>query len=132
MPMRMYALSLVVDGGGSPLAAKNAIQLIRSVTPKPVAVLITTHWHGDHNLGNQVYRTTFPALRIVIGSYPREWIATLNELSKLPYELLVPGHGDVQRSAVPTTTGSNADADSRAGRRLCRQGYGSGGDDESA
>jgi glyoxylase-like metal-dependent hydrolase (beta-lactamase superfamily II) len=33
-----------------------------------------------------------------IGSYPREWIATLNELSKLPYELLVPGHGDVQRS----------------------------------
>ena len=208
---------VVVDGGGSPLAAKNAIQLIRSVTPKPVAVLITTHWHGDHNLGNQVYRTTFPALRIVshentyrhmtgaamsyvaelpaeldgyirefesmaakqplderrsamlddlrsarreldqvvvtpadltfddeltlrhgareiqvlhpgrantdgdavvwlpqekvlisgdvvvhpipygIGSYPREWIATLNELSKLPYELLVPGHGDVQR-----------------------------------
>jgi glyoxylase-like metal-dependent hydrolase (beta-lactamase superfamily II) len=208
---------VVVDGGGSPLAAKNAIQLIRSVTPKPVAVLITTHWHGDHNLGNQVYRTTFPALRIVshentyrhmtgaamsyvaelpaeldgyirefeamaakqplderrsamlddlrsarreldqvvvtpadltfddeltlrhgareiqvlhpgrantdgdavvwlpqekvlisgdvvvhpipygIGSYPREWIATLNELSRLPYELLVPGHGDVQR-----------------------------------
>jgi glyoxylase-like metal-dependent hydrolase (beta-lactamase superfamily II) len=207
---------VVIDGGGSPLAAKNAIRLIRSVTPKPVAVLITTHWHGDHNLGNQVYRATFPGLRFIshentyqhmtgaamsyvaklpeeldgyirdfesmaqkqplderrsamledlrsarreldhvvvtpadltfdgdltlrhgareirvlhpgrantdgdavvwlpeekvlisgdvvvhpipygIGSYPREWIATLNELNKLPYELLVPGHGEVQ------------------------------------
>ena len=56
---------VVVDGGGSPLAATNAIKLIRSVTDKPVSTLITTHWHGDHNFGNQVYRATFPALRII-------------------------------------------------------------------
>jgi glyoxylase-like metal-dependent hydrolase (beta-lactamase superfamily II) len=56
---------VVVDGGGSPLAATNAIRLIRSVTDKPVSTLITTHWHGDHNLGNQVYRATFPMIRII-------------------------------------------------------------------
>ena len=56
---------VVVDGGGSPLAASNAIKLIRSVTDKPVSTLITTHWHGDHNFGNQVYRATFPQIRII-------------------------------------------------------------------
>ncbi len=56
---------VVVDGGGSPLAATNAIRLIRSVTDKPVSTLITTHWHGDHNFGNQVYRATFPGIRII-------------------------------------------------------------------
>jgi glyoxylase-like metal-dependent hydrolase (beta-lactamase superfamily II) len=56
---------IVVDGGGSPLSATNAIKLIRSVTDKPVSTLITTHWHGDHNFGNQVYRATFPGLRII-------------------------------------------------------------------
>ena len=56
---------VVVDGGGSPLAATNAIRLIRSLTDKPVSTLITTHWHGDHNLGNQIYRATFPAIRII-------------------------------------------------------------------
>jgi glyoxylase-like metal-dependent hydrolase (beta-lactamase superfamily II) len=208
---------VVVDGGGAPLAATNALQLIRSVTPKPVTVLINTHWHGDHNLGNQVYREAFPNLRIVshevthrhmtgepmsyvaglpaeldgyireleamaakeplserrrmlledlkvarheaervritppdltfndkltlrygkreiqiqhfgkgntdgdaivwlpgekilvsgdlvvhpvpygIGSFPREWLATLEQLRQMPYELLVPGHGEPQR-----------------------------------
>ena len=56
---------VVVDGGGSPLAATNAIKLIRSVTDKPVSTLINTHWHGDHNFGNQVYRATFPGIRII-------------------------------------------------------------------
>jgi glyoxylase-like metal-dependent hydrolase (beta-lactamase superfamily II) len=56
---------VVVDGGGSPLAASNAIKLIRSLTDKPVSTLITTHWHGDHNFGNQVYRATFPQIRII-------------------------------------------------------------------
>jgi glyoxylase-like metal-dependent hydrolase (beta-lactamase superfamily II) len=32
-----------------------------------------------------------------IGSYPREWLATLEKLNEFPYELLVPGHGEPQR-----------------------------------
>jgi glyoxylase-like metal-dependent hydrolase (beta-lactamase superfamily II) len=56
---------VVVDPGGVPRSAENAIKLIRSVTDKPVAVLVNTHWHGDHVLGNQVYRQEFPDVRIV-------------------------------------------------------------------
>jgi glyoxylase-like metal-dependent hydrolase (beta-lactamase superfamily II) len=55
---------VVVDSGGSALAAENAIRHIRSVTRKPVSVVINTHWHGDHNLGNAVYRREFPGVRI--------------------------------------------------------------------
>jgi glyoxylase-like metal-dependent hydrolase (beta-lactamase superfamily II) len=31
------------------------------------------------------------------GSYPEEWIATLDRLAGFDFELLVPGHGEVQR-----------------------------------
>jgi glyoxylase-like metal-dependent hydrolase (beta-lactamase superfamily II) len=55
---------VVVDSGGSALAAENAIRHIRSITKKPVSVVINTHWHGDHNLGNAVYRREFPGVRI--------------------------------------------------------------------
>jgi glyoxylase-like metal-dependent hydrolase (beta-lactamase superfamily II) len=56
---------VVVDGGGTPRSAENAIRLIRSVTTLPVSILINTHWHGDHTLGNQAYRAAFPGLTIV-------------------------------------------------------------------
>lgn len=56
---------VVFEGGGAPLVAERTIALIRSVTSKPVSHLINSHWHGDHNLGNQVYRAEFPDVRIV-------------------------------------------------------------------
>ena len=62
---------VVVDGGSVPLAAENAIKQIRTVTNKPVSVLVNTHWHGDHNFGNQVYREQYPGVRIV--SHENTW-----------------------------------------------------------
>jgi glyoxylase-like metal-dependent hydrolase (beta-lactamase superfamily II) len=56
---------VVVDPGGVPASAESAIRLIRTVTNKPVSVLVNTHWHGDHVLGNQVYKREFPTVRIV-------------------------------------------------------------------
>jgi len=56
---------VVVDPGGVPASAESAIRLIRTVTDKPVAVLVNTHWHGDHVLGNQVYKREFPGVRII-------------------------------------------------------------------
>ncbi len=211
---------VVFEGGGMPIAADNAVRLIRSITSKPVSHLINSHWHGDHNLGNQVYRAEFPGITIIghpatraamlgppykyvtgfekdlgptisewtalkekgelserrtvllddlnlllgdakrisvtppdltvadelvlhrgsreihirhlgrgntegdlvvwlpverilatgdlvvhpipygFGSFPREWIATLGKIKEHPFEILVPGHGDVQRDPV--------------------------------
>lgn len=56
---------VVFEGGGAPIVAERTIALIRSVTAKPVSHVINSHWHGDHNLGNQVYREAFPSLKIV-------------------------------------------------------------------
>jgi len=56
---------VVFEGGGMPVAADNAIRLIRSITTKPVSHLINSHWHGDHNLGNQAYRAEFPGITII-------------------------------------------------------------------
>jgi glyoxylase-like metal-dependent hydrolase (beta-lactamase superfamily II) len=56
---------VVVEPGGVPLSAENAIGLIRGLTSKPVSAVINTHWHGDHVLGNQVYRREFPDVRII-------------------------------------------------------------------
>jgi glyoxylase-like metal-dependent hydrolase (beta-lactamase superfamily II) len=77
---------VVVDGGGTPLAAENALRLIRSVTDKPVSVLINTHWHGDHHMGNQVYRSAFPGLTIVAHANTRRDVtgAPMKYLERLP------------------------------------------------
>lgn len=56
---------VVFEGGGAPLVAERTIALIRTVTSKPVSHLINSHWHGDHNLGNQVYRAEYPDVRVV-------------------------------------------------------------------
>ena len=56
---------VVFEGGGAPIVAERTIALIRSVTAKPVSHVVNSHWHGDHNLGNQVYRKAFPDLKIV-------------------------------------------------------------------
>ncbi len=56
---------IVFEGGGAPIVAERTIALIRSVTDKPVSHVINSHWHGDHNLGNQAYRAEFPDVKIV-------------------------------------------------------------------
>ena len=46
---------VVVDGSGAPEAARQVLAYIRELTPNPVRVLVNTHGHGDHTLGNQEY-----------------------------------------------------------------------------
>jgi len=68
---------VVVEGGGTPLAAETVIAKIRQLTDKPVRYVINSHWHGDHNYGNQVYRAEFPGVDIISHRYTREEIAGL-------------------------------------------------------
>jgi glyoxylase-like metal-dependent hydrolase (beta-lactamase superfamily II) len=64
---------IVFEGGGAPIVAERTIALIRSVTDKPVSHVISSHWHGDHNLGNQAYKAAFPDVRIV--AHPETYAA---------------------------------------------------------
>ncbi|MFN0179874.1 MAG: MBL fold metallo-hydrolase [Gemmatimonadales bacterium] len=56
---------VVVDAQWSPRAARMVLAEIRKLTPKPVRYVITTHWHGDHWFGNQVYREAFSGVEFV-------------------------------------------------------------------
>jgi glyoxylase-like metal-dependent hydrolase (beta-lactamase superfamily II) len=55
----------VVDSCYLPSAAREDIAQIRQWTNKPVAFLLNTHFHNDHNNGNKVYLDAFPSLAIV-------------------------------------------------------------------
>jgi cyclase len=55
----------VVDSGFRPSSAREDIAQIRQWTDKPVAFVLNTHFHNDHNLGNRVYIEAFPALTII-------------------------------------------------------------------
>jgi len=65
---------VVVDGSGSPRAAREVIAYIREQSPHPVSHLINTHGHGDHTLGNQEYLLAFPNIEIVARPETRDYI----------------------------------------------------------
>ena len=42
---------VLIDAGGSPGSGRRIVQLVKSVSAKPVKAVAITHWHGDHALG---------------------------------------------------------------------------------
>jgi cyclase len=67
---------IVVDSGFSRSAGDAILGALRQITNKPVAMVINTHWHGDHIFGNQVFRMAFPAARFVAHPETRLGIIT--------------------------------------------------------
>ena len=55
----------VVDACFVPSAAREDIAQIRQWTNKPVAFVLNTHFHNDHNLGNRAYMDAFPSVAII-------------------------------------------------------------------
>ncbi len=68
--------AILVDGGGSPAAARNIVAEVRKITKKPVRLLINTHPHVDHTLGNEVYLKEYPGVEIISHSATRDDLLT--------------------------------------------------------
>lgn len=66
---------VLVDGAGLPAHAEHVIRAIRELTDKPVSTILTTHWHGDHNLAYSVFRREFPQVRIIAHENTRHSMA---------------------------------------------------------
>jgi cyclase len=56
---------LVVDACYLPSVAREDIAQIRQWTDKPVAFVVNTHFHNDHNFGNRTYVDAFPGVTII-------------------------------------------------------------------
>ncbi|MCJ8270227.1 MAG: MBL fold metallo-hydrolase [Psychrosphaera sp.] len=55
----------VVDPHSSPADAYALIAQIKALTDKPVQTVINTHWHGDHQGGNEAFYKTWPNVQII-------------------------------------------------------------------
>jgi len=56
---------VLIDGGGSPGAGRRIVELVRSVSGKPVKAVAITHWHGDHVLGLSSIVQAWPTAEII-------------------------------------------------------------------
>lgn len=65
---------VVFDSCTRVVTARAVIAEIRKLTPKPVRVLINSHWHQDHWSGNGEYTKAFPGLRIVASEQTRDYM----------------------------------------------------------
>jgi cyclase len=63
---------VVVDSGISDSSARVIIEEIRKRTDKPVSVVINTHWHDDHVLGNRAFRAAWPGAEFLGHTATRE------------------------------------------------------------
>lgn len=55
---------VVVDTGSSVQIGEMVIRQIKKVTDKPVIMVINTHYHGDHFLGNHAFVEAYPGVEI--------------------------------------------------------------------
>ena len=60
---------MVIDTGQFPGIARDVVKEIRAATSRPVRFILNTHWHGDHMLGNFVFREAWPEAKILAHSH---------------------------------------------------------------
>jgi len=68
---------VVFDSSTRAVTARAVIAEIRKLTPKPVRVLINSHWHQDHWSGNDEYAKAFPGLRIIASAETRAYMSRM-------------------------------------------------------
>lgn len=64
----------VFDSNTRARTARMVIAEIRKITPKPVRMLINSHWHQDHWSGNDEYVKAFPGIQIVATTETRDYM----------------------------------------------------------
>ncbi len=68
---------IVVDAQSSFARTRETLAALRRLTNKPVSIVINTHWHDDHVVGNAVYRDSFPGVEIIGHTANAQDMATL-------------------------------------------------------
>ena len=56
---------VLIDGGVSHGSGVRIVELVKSISPKPVKTVVITHWHGDHFLGISAIIAAWPRADII-------------------------------------------------------------------
>jgi glyoxylase-like metal-dependent hydrolase (beta-lactamase superfamily II) len=88
---------VVFDNNARASTSRLVIAEIRKITNKPVRVLINSHWHMDHWLGNAAYADAFPGLQIISTAETRDYMA------RLPLQFFINSAGVVRAQAALDT-----------------------------
>lgn len=56
---------VLVDAGASHGSGLRIVQLVRSISPKPVKTVVISHWHGDHVLGLSAILAAWPNADVI-------------------------------------------------------------------
>lgn len=97
---------VVFDSNARASTSRMVIAEIRRITSRPVRVLVNSHWHMDHWLGNAAYADAFPGIQIIATAETRAY------MSRLPLQFFINSAGVARaRSALDTAlvTGRSAD-----------------------
>lgn len=68
---------IVVDTQFTLARTREVLDMLRTLTHKPVSTVINTHWHDDHTFGNQVYAEAFPSAEFIAQENTREAMETI-------------------------------------------------------
>ena len=88
---------VVFDSNARPSTSRLVVAEIRKITNKPVRVLINSHWHMDHWMGNAAYADAWPGLQIIATQETRDY------MSRLPLQFFVNSAGAPQAKAALDT-----------------------------
>src|SRR5688572_15115054 len=88
---------VVFDSNARTSTSRLVIAEIRKITTKPVRVLINSHWHMDHWMGNAAYADAYPGLQIMATAETRDYMA------RLPLEFFVNSAGAARAKATLDT-----------------------------
>lgn len=100
----------VVDSCYRPSLAAEDIAQIRQWTDKPVAYLLNTHFHNDHNNGNRTYVDAFPSLSIIA-----------QEETKKDMDLIQPGNVERQPREIAAMIATWKEGKDQSGRTLSQE-----------
>lgn len=102
---------VIIDPGSSLQAGEMVLRALTKLTKKPVVAVFNTHIHGDHWLGNQAIKASFPNAKIyghpkmiqaVKDGEGNSWVSLMEKLSegatsgtKVTPPTSAVGHGDI-------------------------------------
>jgi cyclase len=67
---------LIFDTGSHPSVSRQIAADVRKLTPLPVRIIVNSHWHDDHFIGNAEFAAAYPAAQIVAHRFTADILPT--------------------------------------------------------